>query len=245
MSICAKASASATDHPCTTHTGPVRPVQRRRARRVRLRILRHQHQPHPRTSPSSCVKLLSPEGGKVSVDTKISNDMVEIRVSDEGPGIRETEVQKVFYPFYTTKSSGSGLGLAISKNVIDAHNGTIKIEKTGPRGTVFFVAVGQHHRGRPRRPRAVRGRQRGARRRRSAAAALRAVQARGGAAGHGRPGSMPSCMAFTRPASSARPPVSTTVDSAPTARNSLSSGPPSTRGCRAGCSPSRCRARPC
>ncbi|MGB4162814.1 MAG: ATP-binding protein, partial [Bacillota bacterium] len=52
---------------------------------------------------------------------------VEVSVSDEGPGISEGDINRVFNPFFTTKPEGTGLGLAISHSIIESHGGQILV----------------------------------------------------------------------------------------------------------------------
>ena len=63
------------------------------------------------------------QGGKLTVRAQCLEDQVEITVSDEGPGIPEPELDKIFVPFYTTKKQGTGLGLSVSKRIIEEHQG--------------------------------------------------------------------------------------------------------------------------
>lgn len=73
--------------------------------------------------------------------------VVEIRVSDTGIGIAETEREKVFDPFYqidqssTREYGGAGLGLAIVKRLVEAHQGSIHVEANSPHGAVFVVTL--------------------------------------------------------------------------------------------------------
>ncbi len=66
----------------------------------------------------------------VSVSTVRSGDMVFIKVQDNGSGIPEKIVDKVFQPFFTTKPTGqgTGLGLSLSYDIIKAHGGEIKVK---------------------------------------------------------------------------------------------------------------------
>lgn len=66
---------------------------------------------------------------------------IVVRVSDTGPGIPESVRTHIFDPFFTTKPRGSGLGLSICRGIMDAHNGTIRVEaesNSGP-GTIISV----------------------------------------------------------------------------------------------------------
>ena len=66
---------------------------------------------------------------------------VEIRVSDTGTGISEDDLTHVFDPYFTTKASGTGLGLAIVHNIIDAHEGEIKVESRLGQGTTVTILL--------------------------------------------------------------------------------------------------------
>ena len=64
-----------------------------------------------------------------------------IAVEDEGEGIPGEDLDKIFYPFYSTKEGGSGLGLAIVYRIIEDHGGRIKLESTPGKGTKFTVNI--------------------------------------------------------------------------------------------------------
>ncbi|MBI5444578.1 MAG: response regulator [Deltaproteobacteria bacterium] len=84
-----------------------------------------------------------PERGNVSIRTEQADGFVEIRVSDDGPGIPEEHVEKIFLPFFTTKekSGNSGLGLSIVHNIVKAHHGTVRVESEVGRGTCFTIRL--------------------------------------------------------------------------------------------------------
>jgi len=65
--------------------------------------------------------------------TQIEDGMVEIALSDNGPGIEPEKLPLLFEPFFTTKQDGMGIGLAISKTIVETHGGKITAEN-GPRG---------------------------------------------------------------------------------------------------------------
>jgi signal transduction histidine kinase len=79
----------------------------------------------------------------VSVSTKKIADKIEIRVSDNGNGIPQKVVDKIFQPFFTTKPTGqgTGLGLSLSYDSIKAHGGEIKVETKEGEGAEFIIQL--------------------------------------------------------------------------------------------------------
>jgi signal transduction histidine kinase len=79
----------------------------------------------------------------VSVSTKKINGKVEIKIADNGNGIPQKVLDKVFQPFFTTKPTGqgTGLGLSLSYDIIKAHGGEIKVETKEGEGTAFIVLL--------------------------------------------------------------------------------------------------------
>jgi signal transduction histidine kinase len=67
--------------------------------------------------------------------------MVLMRVRDEGSGIAETDLEKIFDPFYTTKEGGTGLGLAISYQILAQHGGGIAVERNPDKGMTFTLSL--------------------------------------------------------------------------------------------------------
>jgi two-component system nitrogen regulation sensor histidine kinase GlnL len=94
--------------------------------------------------------------GEVVIETRIasnyhmtgpgrrSSPMVDIIISDTGCGIAQQEMDRIFTPYFTTKSKGSGLGLAISQKIIEDHNGLLKIESTPNQGTTVTISLPLH-----------------------------------------------------------------------------------------------------
>jgi two-component system sensor histidine kinase HydH len=82
------------------------------------------------------------EGGMLSVkSTHGKNGEIKVEITDTGKGIDPDDVNKVFDPYFTTKSKGTGLGLAIVHKIVEAHNGEIKIRSTPGKGTVFTLLI--------------------------------------------------------------------------------------------------------
>lgn len=91
--------------------------------------------------------------GEVLIETRISSSyhltspgrrsspMVDITISDTGCGINPEELDRIFTPYFTTKSKGSGLGLAISQKIIEDHYGLLKIESSPGEGTTMIVSL--------------------------------------------------------------------------------------------------------
>ena len=78
----------------------------------------------------------------VELATELTEDgEVEIRVSDNGPGVDPAIANRLFDPFSTTKSSGTGLGLAISRTIVQSHGGTISARPSTSQGATFFVRL--------------------------------------------------------------------------------------------------------
>lgn len=94
----------------------------------------------------------SPPGGKLWVSARLDGDLVEILVEDEGPGLPEGKLEAIFDRFYSERPSDekfgthSGLGLSISKQIVEAHGGTIQAENIPgsdgtPAGARFIVRL--------------------------------------------------------------------------------------------------------
>jgi signal transduction histidine kinase len=79
----------------------------------------------------------------VSVQTKKMNDKVVLTVMDNGGGIPQKIIDKIFQPFFTTKPTGqgTGLGLSLSYDIIKAHGGEIKVETKEGEGTEFIIQL--------------------------------------------------------------------------------------------------------
>ncbi len=93
-------------------------------------------------------QILSKSGEKfeptVSVKTMKAGDKVEIRISDNGNGIPQKVLDKIFQPFFTTKPAGQGTGLGLSLSydiVTNGHSGELKVETSEGLGTTFIIVL--------------------------------------------------------------------------------------------------------
>jgi len=79
----------------------------------------------------------------VSVSTKKSNGKVEIKIADNGNGIPQKVLDKIFQPFFTTKPTGqgTGLGLSLSYDIVKAHGGELKVETKVGEGSEFTIQL--------------------------------------------------------------------------------------------------------
>jgi two-component system NtrC family sensor kinase len=79
----------------------------------------------------------------VSISTKKMDNKVEIKVSDNGNGIPQKVLDKIFQPFFTTKPTGqgTGLGLSLSYDIVKAHGGELKVETKEGEGSTFIIQL--------------------------------------------------------------------------------------------------------
>ena len=90
---------------------------------------------------TNAAQVLPPQGGEITLSTRIENDGIAIDVADNGTGIPPDVLPKIFDPFFTTKEigKGTGLGLSISYQIIKDHGGRINVESQVGQGTKFTV----------------------------------------------------------------------------------------------------------
>jgi two-component system sensor histidine kinase HydH len=87
-------------------------------------------------------------GDKIYVDIEKAgssgSDGVSIVIRDNGKGIPETDFNKIFMPFYTTKSGGSGIGLALVQKIALAHGGSVSVSSEEGKGSTFRLSLPVH-----------------------------------------------------------------------------------------------------
>lgn len=70
-----------------------------------------------------------------------SLDLIRIEIIDDGTGIKESDKEKLFFPYFSTKKEGTGLGLAIVNSIISKHRGYIRVQDNIPKGTQFIIEL--------------------------------------------------------------------------------------------------------
>ncbi len=81
------------------------------------------------------------KGGVLTVSTKATGEKISVIFSDTGPGMSKDDIEKIFYPFHTTKERGTGLGLSIAHRIIEEHKGRIIVQSTPGLGTTFEIIL--------------------------------------------------------------------------------------------------------
>jgi two-component system sensor histidine kinase PilS (NtrC family) len=80
--------------------------------------------------------------GRLDIDLEeLDRDIIRIRVHDRGQGIAPADLDRVFEPFFSTKSGGTGIGLALVHRIVDEHGGKIDVKSTVGEGTVFTIEL--------------------------------------------------------------------------------------------------------
>ena len=76
--------------------------------------------------------------GEIDVETETDSKFLTIKIKDSGPGISEENLDKIFEPMFTTKTTGTGLGLVICKSIVEQHGGTISVTN---KPTTFTITL--------------------------------------------------------------------------------------------------------
>lgn len=93
----------------------------------------------------NALQAVPPKGNiEIGAELNPSDSRLHLWVKDDGPGIPNNRIEKIFEPFYTTREKGTGLGLAIVHKIVENHNGEIRIDsppKGMPRGCCFSIII--------------------------------------------------------------------------------------------------------
>lgn len=93
---------------------------------------------------SNAIDAMEKTGGRIALQSLLdeTGGMLEIRVSDNGAGIPQESLEKIFEVFFSTKgSNGTGLGLSVTKKIINEHGGTIAVQSAVHEGTTFIIRL--------------------------------------------------------------------------------------------------------
>jgi two-component system sensor histidine kinase HydH len=93
----------------------------------------------------NALQAVPPQGNiEIGAELNASDSRLHLWVKDDGPGIPDNQIEKIFEPFYTTREKGTGLGLAIVHKIVENHNGEIRVDsppKGMPRGCCFTIII--------------------------------------------------------------------------------------------------------
>jgi PAS domain S-box-containing protein len=82
-----------------------------------------------------------PSGGNIEIELSRFGDKAKLSIRDNGPGIPEEIVPKIFLPFFTTRQDGVGLGLALVQKIIVGHGGSIEVVSREGEGAAFLITI--------------------------------------------------------------------------------------------------------
>jgi len=119
----------------------------------KIRLVRNYHTPPPllRSDPSRLRQVFQNlifnamtavhQDGTISLRTDVADDRIHVTVSDDGPGIPEENLDKIFDPHFTTKTEGMGLGLSICRQIVKKLGGRIAVRNKPEKGISFTVEL--------------------------------------------------------------------------------------------------------
>lgn len=80
-------------------------------------------------------------GGTLTYRATATNEFVEFEIVDEGKGIPENDLERIFNPFYTSRAEGTGMGLSIAYRIVNQHDGHITVRRNKEQGMTFAVRL--------------------------------------------------------------------------------------------------------
>jgi PAS domain S-box-containing protein len=88
----------------------------------------------------------TPSGGKIRIRTSFDDEFVYIQIADNGQGIDEKDMPRIFRPYFTTKADGNGLGMMVVQRIMRAHGGRVGLDSQKGKGTVVTLQFPQKQR---------------------------------------------------------------------------------------------------
>ena len=90
----------------------------------------------------NAIEAMKETGGSINIESGLNQQgLLQISVSDTGPGLPTEKLEKIFEPFFTTKPKGSGMGLAISRSIVESYGGCLWAARNGDRGACFHFTL--------------------------------------------------------------------------------------------------------
>jgi PAS domain S-box-containing protein len=89
----------------------------------------------------NAIEAMKPDHGVLKVSLNVDDDVLTIKIEDNGSGIPDKDIKHLFEPFFTAKKKGSGLGLTTVQNIIHGHKGKIEVESQINQGTIFIIKL--------------------------------------------------------------------------------------------------------
>lgn len=89
----------------------------------------------------NAIEAMAPGKGILTITTRRNQDKAQVQISDNGMGIPEEKLSRLFDPFYTNKAKGTGLGLTSTQNILLNHKGTIHVDSEPGKGTTFTITL--------------------------------------------------------------------------------------------------------
>ena len=91
---------------------------------------------------NGCEAMVGQEGGLLTIEAReLEGDIIDVSVSDEGPGLSDEEAEKIFEPYFTTKRLGIGVGLSISRHIIENHGQKMRYRRGPEKGSVMYFTL--------------------------------------------------------------------------------------------------------
>jgi signal transduction histidine kinase len=89
----------------------------------------------------NAVEAIEHNNGRISINLRKEKETAVIEITDNGSGIPEDKIPRLFEPYYTSKRNGIGLGLASTLNIIQAHSGSIEVNSEINKSTTFVITL--------------------------------------------------------------------------------------------------------
>jgi signal transduction histidine kinase len=89
----------------------------------------------------NAIESMHSDAGKLLLETEFKNDACVINITDNGKGIDQETLSKIFDPYFTSKANGNGLGLTNTQNIILNHKGKIQVTSKPQKGTTFTISL--------------------------------------------------------------------------------------------------------